>query len=213
MSTIDETTAAATDRHLAIEDRDGTRAYIATISRTYPTTTVDLWDAVTTPERIRRWFTPVTGDLRLGGRYQLEGNASGEVTACDAPRSFAATWEFGGGISWIAVRVDEAEGGAKFTLEHTAHATEGSTEFWDTYGPGATGVGWDLGMLGLALHLEKPEAQRSIEDEEAWAGSAEGRAFIKAASAAWGETSMAVGTPREAALAAAERTTRFYTGS
>ena len=31
------------------------------------------------PERIPRWFLPVSGDLRLGGRYQLEGNAGGEV--------------------------------------------------------------------------------------------------------------------------------------
>ena len=29
----------------------------------------DVWDACTNPERIPRWFLPVSGDLRLGGRY------------------------------------------------------------------------------------------------------------------------------------------------
>jgi hypothetical protein len=27
------------------------------------------------PRAHRRWFLPVTGDLRVGGRFQLEGNA------------------------------------------------------------------------------------------------------------------------------------------
>ena len=34
----------------------------------------------------------------LGGRYQLEGNAGGAIERCDPPRSFAATWEYGGDV-------------------------------------------------------------------------------------------------------------------
>ena len=44
-----------------------------------------MWDAVTSAERIPRWFLPISGDLRLGGRYQLEGNAGGEVLECAPP--------------------------------------------------------------------------------------------------------------------------------
>ena len=44
-----------------------------------------MWDACTDPERIGRWFLPVSGDLRLGGRYQLEGNAGGEILRCEPP--------------------------------------------------------------------------------------------------------------------------------
>src|SRR6185437_4008593 len=67
-----------------------------TIARGYAAPVEDLWDACTTPERIARWFLPVSGDLREGGRYQLEGNAGGTIERCDPPHAFAATWEFAG---------------------------------------------------------------------------------------------------------------------
>lgn len=53
-----------------------------------------MWDACTDPERIPRWFLPISGDLRLNGRYQLEGNAGGAITEAAAraaaDRVFAA---------------------------------------------------------------------------------------------------------------------------
>jgi hypothetical protein len=58
-----------------------------TVSQVYPTDLEDLWEAITTPERIARWLMPVTGDLKLGGRYQLQGNAGGTIVACDPPSS------------------------------------------------------------------------------------------------------------------------------
>lgn len=61
-------------------------ARVVSVSQTYDTDAADLWDACTSIERIPRWFLPVTGDLQLGGRFQLEGNASGEVLSCDPPR-------------------------------------------------------------------------------------------------------------------------------
>jgi len=62
-----------------------------TISRSYDTTVEDLWDACTRPERIARWFSPVTGDLRPGGRFQIEGNAGGTVERCEPPLRYDAT--------------------------------------------------------------------------------------------------------------------------
>jgi uncharacterized protein YndB with AHSA1/START domain len=55
----------------------------------------------TNPERIPRWFLPVSGELKEGGRYQLEGNAGGTITRCDPPHGFDATWEMGSDMSWI----------------------------------------------------------------------------------------------------------------
>src|SRR5688500_6956121 len=72
-----------------------------TVSQTYETDAADLWDCVTRADRIKRWFLPVSGELKLGGKYELEGNASGTVESCDPPHAFTATWEFGGEISWI----------------------------------------------------------------------------------------------------------------
>ena len=95
-------------------------ARVVTISQTYDTDAADLWDACTNIERIPRWFLPITGDLRVGGRYQLDGNAHGTVLTCDPPREFSATWEFGGGVSWIEVRVDR-RGRTAFAIRTPAH--------------------------------------------------------------------------------------------
>ena len=61
--------------------------------------------------RIPRWFLPLSGELRLGGRYQLPGNVGGENLTCDVPRHLAVTWEFGGGVSWVDVRLSKDTAG------------------------------------------------------------------------------------------------------
>lgn len=183
-------------------------ARTAVITQTYRSPIDDVWDACTNPERIPRWFMPVTGDLRIGGRYQLEGNAGGVVESCDPPRAFAATWEFGGNISWIDVRLSTTPDGTLFTLEHTAQVPD---EFWTEYGPGAVGVGWDLAVLGLAMHLSSGAAVDPAAVAE-WSASAAGRQFNALASARWRDASIAAGTDPAQATAAAERTTAFYSG-
>ncbi|MDH5147971.1 SRPBCC family protein [Brevibacterium casei] len=210
--TDDAVIAAQADdvtRGLSVDIDGGTQHAVQSLSQTYPTSVDDLWEACTEPERLARWFAPVSGDLRPGGRYAIEGNASGTIEACEAPRTFAITWEFGGGTSQVSVRVDPDGDGARLTLEHAATAEAGS-EFWTRYGPGATGVGWDLSLLGLALHLKAGTGRP--EDEEAFAQTPAVQRFIRASSAAWGEASAAAGTPEPEARAAAERTTAFYLG-
>ncbi|MCY4507215.1 MAG: SRPBCC domain-containing protein [Acidobacteria bacterium] len=198
---------AATTRTVSSLERDGRPARAVTLSRGYDTTVDDLWDAVTSRERIPRWFAPVSGDLELGGRYQLEGNAGGAITTCERPSHFALTWEFGGDVSWVDVRVsDDGAGRARLTLAHIAHLSP----HWDEYGPGATGVGWEMGLLGLALHLADPTAPKL--DEEAFAASRDGRAFIAGSSDGWGEAAVAAGEDPGAARAAAGRIKAFYAG-
>ena len=62
-----ETNLAAVQRSVSFLERDGQSASAVTLSRRYATTVADLWDAVTSAERIPRWFLPVSGDLELGG--------------------------------------------------------------------------------------------------------------------------------------------------
>ncbi|TYB42237.1 SRPBCC family protein [Actinomadura chibensis] len=185
-------------------------ARTATISQTYDTSIDDLWNAVTDPERIARWFLPVSGDLRLGGRYQLEGNAGGTIERCDPPKGFFATWEFGGQTSWIEVRLTpEPDGRSRFELEHIAHVDE---DIWARFGPGAVGIGWDQGFLGLALHLRTGEDVRAAYGE-AWAASDEGREFSRLSGESWYEAHVASGADQAAARASADRTIAAYTGS
>lgn len=56
------------------------------LRRSYDAPVGDVWDAVTQPDRIKRWFMPINGDLRAGGNFQLEGNAAGDILACEPPR-------------------------------------------------------------------------------------------------------------------------------
>jgi uncharacterized protein YndB with AHSA1/START domain len=185
-------------------------ARVVTISQTYEGSLVDVWDACTNPERIPRWFLPVSGDLRLGGRYQLEGNAGGTIERCDPPNSFTATWEFGGEISWIEVRLSERpQGRIRFELEHVAHVAD---ERWARFGPGAVGVGWDLALVGLARHMSGGEPM-DPQQGAAWVGSDEGREFISLSSEQWCQASITAGTPVTDAQQAAGRTVAFYTGT
>jgi len=201
----------AVRRGLTDGERDGTPVRVLTAERTYDAPVADVWDALTSAERLPRWFLPVTGDLRLGGRYQLEGNAGGEILACDPPRHLEITWELGGGTSWV--EVDLVATRADATLLRLTHSAAPPPEFWEQYGPGATGVGWELGLLGLALHLQPGTPDRPVEADPEWSTGPEGIAYATGSGTAWGEAAVAAGHDPEWSRAAAARTVAFYTGA
>ncbi|GHJ07554.1 activator of HSP90 ATPase [Micromonospora humidisoli] len=202
---------SAVRRTVGSRSLEAGEARVLTISQTYPTTLDDLWDACTNADRIPRWFLPISGDLRLHGRYQFEGNAGGVVQRCDPPKSFAATWEMGDEISWIEVHLTpEADERTRFTLEHVAHVDDVR---WTEYGPGAVGVGWDSGLLGLASHLDADGGGVTPDQAAEWIGSEDGRRFMTLSGEAWAEADIAGGTDPQAARAAAARTIAAYTGA
>lgn len=185
-------------------------ARVVTVSQTYDAPLEEVWDACTNADRIPRWFLPVSGDLRLGGRYQLEGNASGTIERCDPPHGFTATWEYGGDVSWIEVSLSALpDGRTRFELEHIARVDER----WAEFGPGAVGVGWDMAILGLALHLSPERGAITPQEGAAWMASEEGRRFAALSSQQWCEASIAAGTSEAEAKAAADRTTAAYTAT
>ena len=152
------------------------------LRRTYNAPIDDVWDALTNPERIGRWFLPISGDYRLGGTYQFEGNAGGKIVACERPNRLRVTWVYGEtvkpeDVSEIEVRLSPAGDEATvFELEHIAIVPD---DRWAEYGPGAVGVGWDMGTLGLALHLQGSQTGRSnrlagsaLKDETSRPGAA-----------------------------------------
>lgn len=191
---------------------DGAPAKAVVAARIYDTDPADLWDALTNPERLPRWFLPVSGDLRLGGHYQFEGNAGGTITACEPERRIAVTWEYGGGVSWVTVTLaPDPAGGTVLELTHVARL-DTIGDFWTQFGPGATGVGWDLGFMGLALHLARPELERPPEADPAWATSPEALDLYRRFSTDWAEADIANGEDAAQARAAAERTRQFYSG-
>ena len=198
-------------RAVADRTQDGKPAKAMVAARVYETDAADLWDALTNPERIPRWFSPVAGDLKLGGRYQIEGNAGGTIQRCDAPRALDITWEFGGGKSWVTLRLAPEGAGTRLTLEHIMLAQDMKGEHWLQFGPGAVGVGWDLSFLGLGLHLASGGGDFR-EHDPAWAVSEEAKVFVRACAQAWGEAHIASGEDPQTARGMAAMTAKFYAG-
>jgi len=195
----------AVDRSVEDTEREGQPARAVKLSRTYATDVDDLWDAITNPERLPRSFLPVEGDLRPGGRYQLVGNAGGTILKCDQPEHLSLTWEFGGEVSWLDVHIAPEGDAARLTLIHTAPVND----HWATYGPGATGVGWDLGLMGMQFHLTDPTAKF---DEAAFGQAEDGKWLIRRCGEAWGEADAASGEDKDIARKRAARTIAFYLG-
>lgn len=199
----------AVTRETTTREHEGKPAVAVIATRTYDTSPEDLWDAVTNPERIPRWLAPVSGDLKLGGHYQIEGNASGTISRCKPPAELALTWEWAGTTSWVELRLEAApRGRTLLKLEHIYHPWE---QFEKQYGPGAGGVGWEISLAALDLHLASlDEAPTPKELESTWLGTADGKAFIDGASEGWGAAAIAAGTAETVAREAAQRTAQFY---
>ena len=199
----------ATDREVGHGRVAAGEGRTVSLRRTYDAPIEDVWDAVTNPERITRWFLPVTGDLRLGGTYQLKGNAGGEIMRCEPPRLLAVTWVYGenpseSDVTEVEVRLSAA--GSERTLFELAHTAVVDVERWTEYGPGAVGVGWDGALLGLGLHL----AGGQIDDPSAWQVSPEARRFYTLSSEAWGEALRATGVSDAEVAKVVANVTAFY---
>ncbi|WP_341928320.1 SRPBCC family protein [Nocardioides psychrotolerans] len=195
----------AVERRLSTVTRDGEELRLLTVTRTYAAAPDEVWHALTTAERIERWMMPVSGDLELGGRYQLEGNAGGEVLACEPPERLALTWEHGGQVSWVDVSLRPTSEGTLLQLDHSAAVPPG---MWEEFGPGAVGIGWELAIMGLAEHLAAPDAERPPRETVPDLTD-----YMVAASDEWAAASIADGTDPEAARAAAARCTTAYTAT
>ena len=88
-SQIDAVSRAVNDA-----EQDGVEVRVQTLAQSYPSPLDDVWDAVTSADRIGRWFLPVDGDLVLGGRYQLQGNAGAHGD--DSPGDIATRYSSSG---------------------------------------------------------------------------------------------------------------------
>ncbi len=155
------------------------------LRRSYDAPIEDVWSACTDADRIGRWLAPVDGDLRLGGKFQLEGNAGGEILRCEEPHLIKVTWALGEGMpTEVEVRLARGEaGGTLLELEHASPA-EIIDELVRTYGPGGTigiGGGWDLTLLGLDLFLHGAKF-----DSATWEDTPEAKEFASRSCHAWG---------------------------
>jgi uncharacterized protein YndB with AHSA1/START domain len=166
--------------------------------RSYQADPEELWDALTDPERMRRWFWPLSGDFTVGGTFQLEHNAGGEILDCEPPKRFKVT--FGGPTSLLELRLVPGAGAStELELEHSMSeppAPGGAGALW-------VGPGWDGGFLSLALYVtgDLPEDNNPVELAE----SPEVLEFNEQSVRAWIEVVRSSGTTSEADLAEAAK--------
>jgi uncharacterized protein YndB with AHSA1/START domain len=126
----------------------------------YDTDPDDLWEAITTPERLGRWMAHFTGELRLGGRWQVASDddgpwGGGEVTACERPTGFATTWHSTGEEpTELTVRLEPVAGGTRLVLDHV-----GVQSLF--YGPG-----WQTYLERLVAYVADPAVD--LGGEDAW---------------------------------------------
>jgi uncharacterized protein YndB with AHSA1/START domain len=179
---------SAISRQVAADTETAT----VTLERRYPAAVSDVWDAITDPDRVRRWFLPLTGDLRPGGTFQLEGNAGGEVISCEPPRHLAVT--FGGESSLVDVRLSADGQQTLLILEHSVPLSLAGSSAGALY----VGPGWDGALLGVALYLDGQVA----EDPVAAANSREAQQFSVESIEAWTAAVEATGTAEPEAIAA-----------
>jgi uncharacterized protein YndB with AHSA1/START domain len=137
-------------------------ARTAVLRRRYDAPIEDVWEACTVPERLNRWFLQVSGDLREGGRFSLEHNASGEILRCEPPRLLAVSWVYGDRpVDEVELRLAPAEDGG--TLLELEHATVMGVVEWEGRPVDViTGVGsgWELPLdcyLAAYLRGELPD--------------------------------------------------------
>ena len=164
------------------------------LRRSYDAPIGDVWDALTQPDRIKRWFMPISGELRVGGTFQLEGNAGGEILTCEPPRLLRAT--FGGPASIVELRLTpQGDGDTVLELEHTVPIEMAQSGAGALY----VGPGWDGALMGLGLFLRG----EAVGDPVAAASSKEAQEFSKQSVHAWAEVVKDSGTATAEQLAAA----------
>jgi uncharacterized protein YndB with AHSA1/START domain len=157
----------ATSRQVAQQHTERGETVVVTLERRYAAEVADVWQAITDPDRVRRWFLPLTGDLREGGTFQLENHAGGDIMTCEPPRHLVVTF---GGESSIVDVVLAGEGDQ--TLLKLTHSVP-----IELAGSGAgalyVGPGWDGALLGIAQYL----AGEVVSDPVAAANSPEVQDF------------------------------------
>jgi uncharacterized protein YndB with AHSA1/START domain len=155
------------------------------LRRSYDAPIDDVWNALTEPDRLKRWFLPVSGDLRVGGSFQLEGNAGGEILRCEPPRLLAVT--FGGPTSLVELRLSsDGQDATVLELEHTVPIEMAGSGAGALY----VGPGWDGAFMGLDLYVRG----ETIDDPVAAANSPEAQEFSRQSVSVWAAVVTASGT-------------------
>ena len=120
-----------------------------TLVRRYPAAAADVWNALTTPERIARWYGTIVGTppRAVGDEFEVE---IGEgmvrralLESCAAPSGLSYTWWSGDGDpGLVTIRLDAiADDATRLTVQHDRLRPHRMTQY---------GGGWEQNLVALA---------------------------------------------------------------
>jgi uncharacterized protein YndB with AHSA1/START domain len=137
-----------------------------TLVRSYPAAAADVWNALTTPERIARWYGTIVGTppRAVGDEFEVE---IGEgmvrralLESCAAPSGLSYTWWSGDGDpGLVTIRLDAiAEDETRLTVQHDRLRPHRMTQY---------GGGWEQNLVALAGVLGAAGESDGEEDGDA----------------------------------------------
>jgi uncharacterized protein YndB with AHSA1/START domain len=142
-----------TERELGQRKIAGGEAHSAIMRRVYPAPIGEVWSAITEPDRINRFFLPVSGDLREGGHFSIEMNADGEILKCDEPHLLRLSWSAQGDVpDEVEIRLTEVKAGTRLELEHSS-VREVFVSSDPQTGQWGVGAGWEVPLKYLGKYL------------------------------------------------------------
>lgn len=133
------------DGYLYLDPQDAASRGVR-FERDYATSATDLWSALTEPERVARWLSPLRGDLRPGGRFKIhfdDGDAEFEVASCAAPTTLVVHWLHAPQrVSVVSVEIsDLGDDRTRLVLDHRELTVAQAPEY---------AAGWQIHLSCLA---------------------------------------------------------------
>lgn len=127
--------------------RDGKGA--VRMESVYETNALDLWSALTEPNRLARWIAHVKGDLRVGGslhaRFTSGWEGPGRVDVCDVPARLLVTMAPGSDEETVIEALLTPEDGKTRLVVEERGIPIGKIGFH--------GAGWQVHIEDLARYL------------------------------------------------------------
>lgn len=182
----------AITREVSIHSVDGQEVVDLRARRAYEAPPGEVWSSLSDPERLRRWFLPVTGELSEGATFQAESYVTGTIRRCEPPRRLVVTW--GDEASVVHLELSPGATGAP-TLE--LRPTVPRRVAGSGAGVLVVGPGWDLALTSLAAFLRGAAPADPVAAEN----TPEGQAFAKRSTLAWVAAVEASGTATAEELA------------
>lgn len=192
---------------------DGTRRVRAVLTLT---TNIDcaparLWPLLTVPRELERWFGPISGELREGGRFEAPGGARGSILQVQEPHRLSLTWGQGEQEHPLLLRLDpEDDGTTQLVLRRTI---ELEAEEFERTGPGALALDWEIVLLALAAHTDGWHATCQVPvpaPTTRWRHGPQGAQHARAWAVRWAAEAIAAGVEESVARQGESETLRRF---